>query len=331
MRDNNQKIKLLRLYDILKMESDEDTPMTTAQLCDRLIAENISCDRRTLARDIVLLNECGYEVLSCRVGHSQAFYVSDRPLDLYEIQFLVDASQAATCITEERTEELIDKLTNIAGENYAKRLKASHTKFAVKKHTNKSILINIDHLREAISARSKASFYYFDLNECHERVYHKEKKLYTVEPIALVYNEDNYYMIAYDPSTDTKTRTYRIDRMESVAIVEEHICTEAEKVRKSYVHSKATVFKMFHGCVYQTVLEFEPGVLGAVYDKFGEDIRVRKVDSGALRVTLDITISDPFYGWVFQFGPKMRILSPEPVRKGFLDHARNTIARYETD
>ena len=70
--DNCQKIKLLKLYELLKQETDENHAMTTAQICQRLGDLGISCDRRTLSKDIALLNEYGYEIMGEMQGHEKA-------------------------------------------------------------------------------------------------------------------------------------------------------------------------------------------------------------------------------------------------------------------
>lgn len=43
-QENYQKIKLLKIMEILRQETDEELPMTKAELCDRLISMNISCN-----------------------------------------------------------------------------------------------------------------------------------------------------------------------------------------------------------------------------------------------------------------------------------------------
>ena len=63
-RDNTRKIKLLKILDFLRKDTDEQHPMTTNQLCAALAEIGISCDRRTLSQDIATLNEAGYEIMS---------------------------------------------------------------------------------------------------------------------------------------------------------------------------------------------------------------------------------------------------------------------------
>ena len=50
-QDNCQKIKLLKLLELLRQETDEQHPLTTMDICNRLGAMGISCERRTLSKD----------------------------------------------------------------------------------------------------------------------------------------------------------------------------------------------------------------------------------------------------------------------------------------
>jgi len=51
-RDRYQKAKLLYLYELLKQETDEEYPLYTNDVCNKLAERGIPCDRRTLTTDI---------------------------------------------------------------------------------------------------------------------------------------------------------------------------------------------------------------------------------------------------------------------------------------
>ena len=88
--DNNcQKIKLLKIMEMLQQDSDEQHPLSTSQICKRLAAMSISCDRRTLAKDIATLNKQGYEIMFGVSGHEKAYYVEDRSFSVPEIKILI--------------------------------------------------------------------------------------------------------------------------------------------------------------------------------------------------------------------------------------------------
>ena len=99
-QDNCQKIKLLRLYELLTQETDEQNPMTTMTIIERLGRMGISCERRTLAKDMAILNEHGYEIMFRWIGKEKGYYVEDRSFSVPELKILIDAVQAASFITD---------------------------------------------------------------------------------------------------------------------------------------------------------------------------------------------------------------------------------------
>ena len=85
-QENYQKIKLLKIMEILRQETDEEHPMTKVELAARLVAMNVSCSPRSLIRDIKLLNEQGYEIMERLVGHEKAYFVCDRSFSVPELK-----------------------------------------------------------------------------------------------------------------------------------------------------------------------------------------------------------------------------------------------------
>ena len=70
------KLKLVKIWEILSQETDEEHPMSTQELLDKLAEMGIPCDRRTVYGDIKALNECGYEIC-CRRAISNEYYVKN--------------------------------------------------------------------------------------------------------------------------------------------------------------------------------------------------------------------------------------------------------------
>lgn len=142
-KEYSNKIKLLKLMEIMKQETDEQHPMLAKTICCRLNDEGISCDRRTLSKDISVLNRYGFEIMSVMLGHEKAYYVADRSFSIPELKILIDAVQAASFVTEKKTSELIDKIADLAGSHRAQILKSNMVCFNTRKHT-KVIHISID-------------------------------------------------------------------------------------------------------------------------------------------------------------------------------------------
>lgn len=276
----------------------------------------IVCDRRTLPRDIATLNDQGYEIMSVMLGHDKCYYVEDRSFSIPELKILIDAVQAASFITDKKTAELVEKIASLGGTHRAEILKSNMVCFNTRKHSNEHIYYNVDTLERAIQNNKKVIFYYFNLDENGNKVYRRKHHHYVVEPIALVFNEDNYYLISYSSRHDG-TANYRVDRMEAVEVIEEDICEKAISLRDSVSGYTEQVFKMYGGELVETVLEFDDALIGVVYDKFGEDTHMQRINENTIKATVNIQISPTFWGWLFQFAGKMKIISPNHVAIAF--------------
>lgn len=312
--ENDQKIKLLKLMEMLNMDSDEENPMTTSEICRRLAEMNITCDERTVGRDMKYLNERGYEVMDTRVGREKAYYVDERSFSLPEIKILMDAVQAAGFITSKKTAELTDKIAALGGSHRAELLKGNIVSFNTRKHSNELIFYSIEALEQALLTGKQASFLYFDLDEKKKRVYRKNGERYEVEPLALVYNEDNYYLVCYN-SKHGSVNHYRVDRMEKVECMQEPLSDGALEYMKANDMSTHTgqAFKMFGGEAVNVKLRFRRGLTGSVYDKFGEVTKISPVGPDYCTAMVKVQVSPTFFGWVFQFNGDMQILSPKSV------------------
>ncbi|MGP1505530.1 MAG: helix-turn-helix transcriptional regulator [Eggerthia catenaformis] len=311
-RDHWQKIKLLKLLELLKQESDEAHPMTTSQICNRMAQMDIPCDRRTLSVDVQILNEWRFEVMTKSVGRERGYYVEERSFSVPEIKIMIDATQAATFITEKKTEELTTKLAELAGSHMADVLEENMVFFNTKKHSNESIYYNVDAIERAIQEKKKVIFKYFDIDSKREKDYRRGGHHYVVEPVALVFNEDNYYLVAYSSKHDN-TANYRIDRMDSVDPVDEPMCEKALELREEVSEYMDSAFKMYGGPLQSIVLEFDKCLIGVVYDKFGESTTMMEAGEDRYVATMKVQISPTFWGWIFQFGNKMKIISPDVV------------------
>ncbi len=319
MKENRQKIKLLKLIELLRQETDELHPLSTNEICNRLIAMGISCERRTLSKDIALLNEQGFEVMWCRVGKEKGYYVEDRSFSIPEIKILIDAVQAANFITEKKSVELIDKISALGGSNRADILKSNLVCFNTRKHSNETIYYSVGYLEDAIQQKNKVLFRYFDLDEHGEKIYRRDGHRYVVEPVALVFHEDNYYVVVYS-GKHNGTANYRVDRMDSVEVIDEPVSSKALALRNEVAGYTERVFKMYGGEAIDITLQFDSALIGTVYDKFGEDTKIIRLNESTCVATVNVQISPTFWGWIFQFAGKMIITSPESVIKKLKKH-----------
>lgn len=64
-------------------------------------------------------------------------------------------------------------------------------------------------------------------------------------------------------------------------------------------------------------------------DRFGRDVVVIKEDERHFRVTVSVSVSQQFYGWLFGLGKSVRIVGPESVKEGMKKALADIAARYE--
>ena len=238
-----------------------------------------------------------------------------------ELKILIDAVQAASFITNSQTAEFIDKIASLGGSHRADILRENVVCFNTTKHTNEEIYTNVSELEKALIQRKQASFYYFDRNEDGQKVYRKEKKRYVVEPMALIFNDDNYYLMTWSSKYNGITN-YRVDRMDTVAVEEEPVSEKAIMDDSDIAAFRQQAFKMYGGNTEDVVLEFNEKLIGVVHDKFGEDTKMIRTAQGKCVASVQVQVSPTFWGWLFQFVGEMRIISPDPLMEEYKKRAK---------
>ena len=329
MAENMQKIKLLKLYEFLRRETDENHPISRTELCKRLNEMGISSNVRTLSLDIEVLTENGFEIMSF-LDKERFYYIPEHELSIPEIKIIIDALQAASFVTEKKTAELVEKVAALGGSHSAELLKENMVCFNTRKHTNEAILYIVDSIEDAIVRRKMIAYNYFHLNEKAERVYVTtstgDKKRYYVEPVALIFNEDNYYLMAYSSKHAESTAGYRIDRMDHIEVVEESVMSDEAIAKIDGVAAfTEQAFKMFSGELEDVVIQFNKELIGPVFDKFGEDTPMMSVNDTTCAATVHVQVSPTFFGWLAQFENKMRIISPDTVIEQYRKHIEKII------
>lgn len=326
-KQNFSKIKLLKIWEMLKQDTDEQHPLTTNQIIAKLKLSGIECDRKTLYQDIDTLNAYGYEVIQRRGQHNNSYFVVDRNFDVPELRILMDAVQAASFITEKKTSEFIDKISALGGSARAELLKKNIVEFNTTKHTNETIYYSIDKIDEAILNEKKIIFKYFDFDLHGERVFRRDGHRYVANPITMVFSNDNYYLVCYHDNHKTLTN-YRIDRMTEVDILDEPINKGARPQGIDISDYHKQVFSMYSGEPTSVTLETTSDLLDVIFDKFGEKTKITDIGNGKIQFTAEIQISNMFYGWCSSFGTKMKIVVPNTIKEQYQTYLQEIIENY---
>lgn len=313
-----QKIKLLKIWEILNRKTDEQHPITTQELIAELNILGITADRRTIYTDIDSLQEFGYEIHNKRRNHDMVYWLPKRQFDLPEIKIIMDCIYSSKFVTASKTEELIDKLADLGGSGRGDLLKRNAIHFNAVKHSNESIYEIVDMLERAIENKKKVSFNYFLLNQSGERVYKHNNKLYVEEPLAMVCNDGNYYLLCYhsEEEYENHIKTFRVDRIDNISLSEEDISKEGKTALRKAKQYPLQAFKMYGGPLRRVTLRFDESLIGVIYNKFGEKTVIKK-SGDKFTASVQVQISPTFWGWLMQFPTTMKIKSPEDLKEQY--------------
>ena len=325
-RTTEQKIKLLVLYDILCKFTDETHRLTTSQLVDMLNRKGIEVSRKAIPDDIKLLNRFGYEVLSQRVGNKMGYYVLERQFETAEVLLFSDAIKASK-LTDGHKARLIGKLAETVGKYEAENISENLVFYDMPKRSNSNILYYIDLISRAIGAEKKISFQYYALDEHKKKVYRKEGKRYVVNPLVMVWNKDNYYLMTYHDRYDG-VANYRIDHMDNVEIEEMPRTHREEYAHFQPEEYRKQVFSMFGGEAVCVEISFPEEMIDDIYDKFGESVVIHRIEDNRFKCAVEVQISKTFYGWVVGSCGKVHIISPQKVIAEFNDFIQKIKTAY---
>lgn len=318
-KTSGQKLKILYLMKILLENTDSTHAMTLNEIAASLEKYGVVAERKSLYDDMETLRVYGLDIETRRDTHVR-YYVASRQFELPELKLLVDAVQSSKFITAKKSGELIKKLESFASVYEAMQLQRQVYVSNRIKTMNESIYYNVDFINSGITENRRITFKYYDWTPQKEKKLRHDGKVYSVSPWALTWDDENYYMIAYD-GTEQKIKHYRVDKMLEINITD--IPREGGEMFSDFdmaIYSKE-VFGMYGGESAAVVLECDNSLAGVIIDRFGTDVSMFPGADG-FRASVRVMVSPTFISWLIGFGSKMKVISPQWV----VDSVRGTLS-----
>lgn len=326
-RSAYQKLKPLYIMNYLLQNSDEDHLVSMSQLIEHLAAHGIPSERKSVYDDIEALRVFGLDIVQGGSGKNAGYYIANRSFELPELKLLVDSVQSSKFITHKKTATLIKKIETLASIHEAQLLNRQvYVKNRIKT-MNESIYYNIDAIQSGISQNKKIQFKYFEYTVQKTRHYRKDGAFYVVSPFAMTWDDENYYLVAFDSQAGI-IKHYRVDKMTEISSTEEdRDGLDAYQALDMAVYARK-VFGMFSGEEESVQLRFENHLVGAVLDRLGQDVFIIADGDDHFTVRADVVVSPQFFAWVTGFGAAAQIIGPDDVVEKMRQHINSVATLY---
>lgn len=325
-KTEKQKLKLLYIMQLLTEKTDENHMVTTQEIIQYLAAQEIAAERKSVYSDIDLLIEYGMDIIKVK-ERTNAYYLASRQFELAELKLLVDSVQSSKFITTKKSRELIGKLETLCSKNEARQLHRQVVVTNRNKTVNENIYYNVDMIYNAIEENVKVCFQYFEWSVNKEMQLRRGGKFYEVSPWLLTWDDENYYLIAFDSESGI-IKHYRVDKMLKIRLSVEN--REGEDAFENFdiaAYSRKT-FGMFAGEEETVTLCCKKELTGVIIDRFGKDVTMRPKDEETILVRVNVAVSRQFFGWLTGLGAVVRIESPERIATKYQDYLKEILEQY---
>ncbi len=327
------RLRILYLYQIFFTKTDENHGITMNEIIQELKNRGISAARKAIYADIKALIMFGLDI-QAEKGSASSYRVLNRKFELPELTALADSVICSHFFPAQRARDLIGKLGTLCSEYEAKQFK--HGTFVTDNSIdcNKQILINVDTIHRAVADKKQISFDYYEFvyDYSQKRPKKNSRGRHICSPIALTWDDNKYYLIAYYPKYKSISH-FRIDKMEKVEILAEN----AEKLPQDFKLSEymKSTFSMFSGELRNVTLRFHNSLMNAVIDRFGK-INIEHDGRDHFKFTTQVRVSKgqapaTFFGWLFQFGTMAQVIEPADIREQYYEMLSSVLEHGNTD
>lgn len=329
-----RKEKLIRVLQILE-GTDEKTPINATAIVSKLKNEYSvgTVDRRSIYKDIVMLQSCGYQIEQAR-DKRKGWYMKKHAFDDWEIKIMMDAVQQARCVSENEAAVIRNKLLKLTSNRGRSRFSHMMIPLSGNMITDSKIGTYIELLLEAIFIRKKIEFQYTEINDRMQKVLRKDGKVYTLSLYAIYWSDNNYYLIGSHDNHEGLTH-YRLDRIQNLAMSDEQALDVKEKTGPNpelYIQKYITEsVNHFSGKTIRIEVEYEPGqVTNAIlYDFAGDQVKVRKISDTKNVAVFSKMDGVTLTGWFVRYANMFKVLAPESLKNSVINELKSALKQYE--
>ncbi len=327
---NESKLRLLSILSILNEESDEEHPLTTQDLINKLKNEyEIPAHRTTVGNDIDILIQFGHDIVKVE-STSNKYYVASRTFDAKDIKLMIDAIQSAKFISNDKADEMSERIPELLCSKPARKdLKRNIISEGRMLYDASKLLSVIDVINEAINTRRKISFKYFCYTVDSEIAYKNQGCPYRLSPFSIVWNGEFFYLVG-ESDKHERTIAFRVDRIADLPTILNEESDDMPDELDIEVILKSS-FSMYNSKIQEVTLLCDRSAMDAVFDRFGMDVRTMSNGTDKAKIRVNAAISPVFFSWVFGHGGKIEIVGPRDVKLKYREMVSEALAELNKD
>ena len=323
------KNRVPALYKILTAYTDEQHQISMQDILVHMDAEGYYCSEDSILRYIKQLrNELGIDVISGR-GRNARYFIGNRLLEKEEMKLIIDSVNASNFIEKSIATKMIDKLKSTMSLYDAEELDRSVLGINIAKAENKKILYNVNLIQEALSKGVQISFDYMVWDR-NKKLVKKSDRRYNMNPWALIWANDRYYLHGYDVKEKDgvlSERNYRVDKLDNIKLSD---IPRAGKSQFRIFNANTYVSRrmgMFSGKEQVITVRIPDTLVGPFIDQFGKRITISEYTEGMLLVTFNAVASVILLGWLLGL-QYVEVLEPQSVRNAMTDLIKQNMEIY---
>ena len=318
MQSNIRIIELLRF---LYQQTDEAHAGTVSEMIEYLKSKGIPSVRQTVYTDLEALDTAGIDIVQIKSTQNR-YFIGSRIFEYPELKMLVDAVASSKVISAKKSQALIQKLGQLTSIQQAEQLQRLASLSSRVKPHNEKVYYIIDSIQTAILDQHQISFQYYEYTPEKKKILKHDGYRYILDPYALEWKNDHYYLIGYSHKHKGIAH-FRVDRLTSVEPIDTKFQPMPDFDVAAYTNKMVDMFAAEHA--EQVKLLCSNELMRVIIDHYGEDIEISPYDDTHFTVIIEVNPSGTFYGWVFKFMGKIRILSPQSCVDKMQDIARTFI------
>ena len=320
---NQKKLLILMIMDILKQYSDADHPMTRQGIIEKVLElYGYVPARNTIYTKLKTLEEVGFPIV---LGTNGVYY-DGHDLTDGELRFLIDSVLYSDFVTHQGAGEMIETLAAFGSLEFQKLISKQKGRLAkTRKNKQTSIFLTIEDVQTAIEAKRQISCNY--LTHCADgttvTVYPDD---ILINPYDLIYKNGRYYLLGALEGSD-RMLSWRVDRLCNVKI-QDTKCRQIPLLKEikdsggisAYIEAQPD---LCGGVVETFRIQCFRNAIDDVVDAFGMNYSIAPEQSDNYddeTVILSVKATrESMKAWAFTHAGSVVVISPDDFRKEITD------------